>query len=51
MPTRWKGQVIIVLDEVSISPPYTVNEVQGITPAAVSRVKKVLEIERKRLAP
>ncbi|KAI9325781.1 anticodon-binding domain-containing protein [Zopfochytrium polystomum] len=49
LPTRWKGKSIIVLDEVEISEPYTADTVVGPNPPAVSRVKMVLELERKRL--
>ncbi|KAJ3325542.1 protein with role in RNA processing [Blyttiomyces sp. JEL0837] len=51
LPTRWKGETIIVMDEVRISPPYTVEDVNGpaTASAAVSRVKKVLELERRKL--
>ncbi|KAI8621059.1 anticodon-binding domain-containing protein [Chytriomyces sp. MP71] len=46
MPTRWKGDAIIVLDEVMIMAPYRIDDVRGITPtsgSAVDRVQKVLE--------
>ncbi|KAJ3106407.1 hypothetical protein HDU97_006392 [Phlyctochytrium planicorne] len=52
LPTRWKGSTIIVMDEVKINPPYTSDDVQGSSTtntAVVSRVKKVVELERKKL--
>ena len=47
LPCRWKNQEIIVLDEISIPPPYT-------TPAGGDelfreRIKNVLVHERRRL--
>ncbi|KAI8853192.1 anticodon-binding domain-containing protein [Chytridium lagenaria] len=49
LPTRWTGTTIVVMDEVQIRAPYSANDVHGPTAASVSRVKKVLELERKRL--
>ncbi|KAJ3249559.1 protein with role in RNA processing [Chytriomyces hyalinus] len=51
LPTRWKGDAIIVLDEVMIMAPYGIDDVRGITPTsatAVDRVQKVLEQVMKR---
>ncbi|KAL4945685.1 hypothetical protein BDV06DRAFT_184243 [Aspergillus oleicola] len=52
MPTRWDGASIIVTDTVVIAPPYRVNDCrplnQGDT-AALARVRKVLEMERKKI--
>ncbi|KAL4867258.1 hypothetical protein BDV12DRAFT_171577 [Aspergillus spectabilis] len=52
MPTRWDGSSIIVADAVSIPPPYRVDDcrplVAGDT-AALARVRKVLEMERKKI--
>ncbi|KAJ3062666.1 protein with role in RNA processing [Podochytrium sp. JEL0797] len=45
LPTKWKGDAIIVLDEVMIMAPYSVDDVRGITPTSgmiVDRVQKVL---------
>ncbi|KAJ3288686.1 protein with role in RNA processing [Rhizoclosmatium sp. JEL0117] len=45
LPTKWKGDAIIVLDEVMIMAPYGVDEVRGITATAgqaVERVQRVL---------
>ncbi|KAJ3194935.1 hypothetical protein HK101_001545 [Irineochytrium annulatum] len=50
LPTRWKGDKMIVMDDIVIAPPYTVNDVQSAGDATqVAQVKKVLEAERKRL--
>ncbi|KAJ3217875.1 hypothetical protein HDU67_007161 [Dinochytrium kinnereticum] len=52
LPTRWMGTTIVVMDEVQIQPPYTANDVKGGGTTAsnvVSRVKKVLELERQKL--
>ncbi|KAE8150960.1 anticodon-binding domain-containing protein [Aspergillus avenaceus] len=52
MPTRWDGTNIIVADAVSIAAPYRVDDcrplVAGDT-AALARVRKVLEMERKKI--
>lgn len=52
MPTRWDGSSIIVADAVIISPTYRVDDcrplVAGDT-AALARVRKVLEMERKKI--
>ncbi|KAJ0419397.1 anticodon-binding domain-containing protein [Aspergillus carlsbadensis] len=52
MPTRWDGSNIIVADAVSIAVPYRVDDcrplVAGDT-AALTRVRKVLEMERKKI--
>lgn len=49
LPVRWEKTVIVVLNEVRVSSPYLPESVSGGTPAAKDRVKKVLELERKRL--
>ena len=54
LPVSWKNQVIVVMDEVFIDPPYTSSSCQiasGKTNAnsTLIRVKKVLEGERARL--
>ncbi|XP_018813301.1 protein LSM12 homolog [Juglans regia] len=49
LPVRWDKTVIVVLNEVRVSSPYLPESVNGGTPAANERVKKVLEFERKRL--
>ncbi|KAG9451116.1 hypothetical protein H6P81_011081 [Aristolochia fimbriata] len=49
LPVRWDRTVIVVMNEVRVSSPYTPENVVGGTPAANDRVKKVLEHERKRL--
>ncbi|GMH01635.1 hypothetical protein Nepgr_003474 [Nepenthes gracilis] len=49
LPVRWDKTVIVVLDEVRVSSPYLPESVTGGTAAANERVKKVLELERKRL--
>ncbi|KAI9720616.1 MAG: hypothetical protein M1812_002796 [Candelaria pacifica] len=52
LPTRWHETSIVVLDSVMIAPPYRVEDCK--TPqnqqAALTRVKKVLEMERKKIA-
>ncbi|KAJ5173204.1 hypothetical protein N7492_005797 [Penicillium capsulatum] len=52
MPARWDGQKIVVADAVTIAPPYRVDDcrplVAGDT-AALARVRKVLEMERKKI--
>ncbi|KAL2871001.1 anticodon-binding domain-containing protein [Aspergillus lucknowensis] len=52
MPTRWDGATIIVADAVAIPLPYRVDDcrplVAGDT-AALTRVRKVLEMERKKI--
>ncbi|KAL4877587.1 anticodon-binding domain-containing protein [Aspergillus karnatakaensis] len=52
MPTRWDGGSIVVADAVVISAPYKVDDcrplVAGDT-AALARVRKVLEMERKKI--
>ncbi|KAK7250520.1 hypothetical protein RIF29_33011 [Crotalaria pallida] len=49
LPVRWDKTVIVVMNEVRVSSPYNSESVIGGTPAANDRVKKVLELERKRL--
>uniref|UniRef100_A0A2P2K4D9 AD domain-containing protein n=1 Tax=Rhizophora mucronata TaxID=61149 RepID=A0A2P2K4D9_RHIMU len=49
LPVRWDKKVIVVMNEVRVSSPYLPECVRGGTPAANDRVKKVLELERKRL--
>ncbi|PQQ03962.1 protein LSM12 homolog [Prunus yedoensis var. nudiflora] len=49
LPVRWDKTVIVVMNAVRVSSPYTPESVSGGTPAANERVKKVLELERKRL--
>ncbi|KAJ5619883.1 hypothetical protein N7510_003867 [Penicillium lagena] len=52
MPARWNASDIIVADAVTISSPYRVDDcrplVEGDT-AALARVRKVLEMERKKI--
>ncbi|KAJ5773284.1 hypothetical protein N7457_008180 [Penicillium paradoxum] len=52
MPARWNGHNIIVADAVTIAAPYRVDDcrplVEGDT-AALFRVRKVLEMERKKI--
>lgn len=52
MPARWDGPNIVVADAVTIAPPYRVEDcrplVEGDT-AALARVRKVLEMERKKI--
>ncbi|XP_059648978.1 uncharacterized protein LOC132294945 [Cornus florida] len=49
LPVRWDKTVIVVMKEVRVCSPYLPESVSGGTPAANERVKKVLELERKRL--
>ncbi|KAJ2799629.1 hypothetical protein H4R20_004361 [Coemansia guatemalensis] len=53
MPCRWEKDRIVVLDEVIIESPYTVDSCREVTSAAfsLSRVKKVLQGELNRLEP
>ncbi|KAJ2063745.1 hypothetical protein GGI17_001531 [Coemansia sp. S146] len=51
LPCRWSRDSIIVLDEVSIEPPYSVDSCHELQPASFSlqRVKKVLQGELSRM--
>eukprot|EP01111_Echinosteliopsis_oligospora_P013557 TRINITY_DN488_c0_g1_i1.p1 TRINITY_DN488_c0_g1~~TRINITY_DN488_c0_g1_i1.p1 ORF type:complete len:179 (+),score=46.09 TRINITY_DN488_c0_g1_i1:366-902(+) len=49
LPCKWSGDVIIVMDDVRISPPYKLDNVSGGNRASVARVQKVLEGERRKL--
>ncbi|KAF7170026.1 hypothetical protein CNMCM5623_002604 [Aspergillus felis] len=52
MPARWDGPNIIVADAVIIAPPYHVDDCRSIVAsdtAALTRVRKVLEMERKKI--
>lgn len=49
LPVQWEKTTIVVMNEVRVSNPYLPENVSGGTPAANDRVKKVLELERKRL--
>ncbi|KAL5339408.1 anticodon-binding domain-containing protein [Aspergillus crustosus] len=52
MPTRWDGSSIIVADAVSIPAPYRVDDCRPLVAndtAALARVRKVLEMERKKI--
>ncbi|KAJ2077965.1 hypothetical protein H4R24_004803 [Coemansia sp. RSA 988] len=51
MPCRWENDRIVVLDEVIIESPYTVESCREVSSAAfsLSRVKKVLQGELSRL--
>ncbi|KAJ6321805.1 hypothetical protein OIU77_011813 [Salix suchowensis] len=49
LPVRWDKTAIVVMNEVRVGSPYLPECVNGGTPAANDRVKKVLELERKRL--
>ncbi|CAM6023473.1 unnamed protein product [Sphagnum balticum] len=49
LPVRWENTAILVMNEVHVSQPYLPDNVIGGPPAANERVRKVLELERKRL--
>jgi len=52
MPAHWNGPNIVVADAVSIAPPYRVEDCRALVAgneAALSRVRKVLEMERKKI--
>ncbi|PYH78156.1 hypothetical protein BO82DRAFT_343272 [Aspergillus uvarum CBS 121591] len=52
MPARWDGAKIIVADAVSIAAPYRVDDCRSLVAgdtAALARVRKVLEMERKKI--
>ncbi|CAA2934773.1 Hypothetical predicted protein [Olea europaea subsp. europaea] len=49
LPVCWDKTTIVVMNEVRLSPPYLPESVTGGTPPANERVRKVLELERKRL--
>ncbi|KAJ2468457.1 hypothetical protein EV174_006302, partial [Coemansia sp. RSA 2320] len=51
LPCHWSRDSIVVLDEVSIEPPYSVESCRELQPASFSlqRVKKVLQGELSRL--
>eukprot|EP00270_Netrium_digitus_P000578 TRINITY_DN10654_c0_g1_i1.p1 TRINITY_DN10654_c0_g1~~TRINITY_DN10654_c0_g1_i1.p1 ORF type:complete len:188 (+),score=41.59 TRINITY_DN10654_c0_g1_i1:166-729(+) len=49
LPVKWDGTTIVVMDEVRVANPYLPENVIGGSAAATERVKKVLELERKRL--
>ncbi|ODM17458.1 hypothetical protein SI65_07133 [Aspergillus cristatus] len=52
MPTRWDGSNIIVADAVSIAAPYRVDDCRPLVAgdvAALNHVRKVLEMERKKI--
>ncbi|KAJ5495832.1 hypothetical protein N7539_000948 [Penicillium diatomitis] len=52
MPAHWNGPNIVVADSVSIAPPYRVEDCRPLVAgndAALMRVQKVLEMERKKI--
>ncbi|KAI3976317.1 hypothetical protein MKX01_021859 [Papaver californicum] len=49
LPVRWDKIAIVVMNEVRMSSPYLPENVSGGTPAANERVKKVLDLQRKKL--
>ncbi|KAJ3117439.1 hypothetical protein HK100_000818 [Physocladia obscura] len=44
LPTKWKGDTIIVLDEVMIMAPYGIDDIRGITQTAGNAVDRVQKI-------
>lgn len=52
MPARWDGTSIVVADAVVISKPYRVDDCRSLVASdspALTRVRKVLEMERKKI--
>eukprot|EP01119_Soliformovum_irregulare_P008477 TRINITY_DN21591_c0_g1_i1.p1 TRINITY_DN21591_c0_g1~~TRINITY_DN21591_c0_g1_i1.p1 ORF type:complete len:183 (-),score=30.51 TRINITY_DN21591_c0_g1_i1:177-725(-) len=49
LPCRWRGEDIIVFDEIVIKSPYSASTCSGGDPMMLDRVKKVLEGEKRRL--
>lgn len=49
LPCKWNDKVIVVMDEVRIENPYTVEACQGSNSTMVNRVRKVLEGEKARI--
>lgn len=49
LPCKWNDKVIMVMDEVRIEDPYTVESCQGSNTTMVNRVRKVLEGEKARI--
>lgn len=49
LPVQWDNTIIVVMNEVRVSSPYYPENVAGGPPPANERVKKVLELVRKRL--
>jgi len=49
LPCKWSKESITVFDDVTIDPPYAIENCRGPTAVSVERVKKVLEGERRRL--
>eukprot|EP00249_Psilotum_nudum_P013850 c24546_g2_i1 orf=193-744(+) len=49
LPVRWEKMDIVVMNEVRVGSPYLPENVTGGPVAANERVKKVLELERRRL--
>ncbi|KAL8985687.1 MAG: hypothetical protein Q9177_004369 [Variospora cf. flavescens] len=53
LPTRWDGNNIVVMDSVVVSSPYRGEDCKagsGVAPNTLSRVRKVVDNERKRFA-
>jgi len=54
MPCVWSGKAIVVMESVTIEPPYTVDNVCPVSgtagTGALERIKKVLAAERQRLS-
>eukprot|EP00741_Cyanophora_paradoxa_P022136 tig00021434_g21368.t1 len=49
MPVEWEAEVIVVFREVRICPPYAVESVTGGSQLSRDRVKKVVELEWRRM--
>lgn len=50
LPCKWAEKVIVVMDEVRIEEPYTVEACKGANEMALGRVRKVLEGEKARIS-
>jgi hypothetical protein len=49
VPCVWKGDTIVVLDSIVLKPPYKVENMSGGSDLNVSRVKKIIEGEWKKI--
>jgi len=54
MPCSWNNKSIVVMDEVTISPPYNAENCKmvpgkSVQESILERVQKVLELEKKKI--